>query len=66
MKAVELLNGQHNFSAFTTRQGREAMIKAKKNPIKNVKIGIFFISNQTSFCLKIKTVLLKKTRGFHA
>ena len=39
MEAIDLLNGEHDFSAFTTKQGRDEMIKKNKNPIKNVKIG---------------------------
>ena len=38
-KAIELCTGQHNFSAFTTKQGREQMVKDKKLPIKTLKFG---------------------------
>lgn len=34
-----MLNGVHDFSAFTTHKGREDMMKKKKNPIKEVKVG---------------------------
>ena len=33
-------NSQHNFSAFTTADGRQEIYKTKKNPIKTVRIGV--------------------------
>ncbi len=38
-KAIESLNGVHNFSAFTNSRGRQDMIEKNKNPIKDVKVG---------------------------
>ena len=40
LKALKLYNGQHNFSAFTTADGRQEMYKTKKNPIKTVRIEV--------------------------
>ena len=40
LKAINLFNGEHNFSAFTTKFGRNQMVINNKNPIKTVKIGI--------------------------
>lgn len=39
METIKVLNGEHDFSAFTTHQGRVEMIKKNKSPMKNVKIG---------------------------
>ncbi len=39
IRAMNLYNGQHNFSAFTTKTGRYDMIKSRRCPIKHVKIG---------------------------
>ena len=41
LKAIDLYNGKHDFSAFTTQFGRKDMIKHNKNPVKTVKIGIY-------------------------
>lgn len=40
VKALNLYNGQHNFSAFTTGDGRVAMQKDNRCPIKSVRIGV--------------------------
>lgn len=40
LKALALYNGQHNFSAFTTADGRQEMHKSKKNPIKTVRAAV--------------------------
>jgi hypothetical protein len=38
---MNCFNGQHNFSAFTTKSGRFEMLKNQRCPIKTVKIGKF-------------------------
>lgn len=40
LKAVELVRGQHNFSAFTTTQGRLDLIKHNRNPVKTLRIQV--------------------------
>ncbi|RMZ94621.1 tRNA pseudouridine synthase-like 1, partial [Brachionus plicatilis] len=45
-EAIKLFNGHHNFSAFTTKQGRVEMIDKNKNPLKLVDIKLKSINNQ--------------------
>ncbi len=40
VKALDAYNGQHNFSAFTTADGRLEMNKQQKIPIKVVRIKV--------------------------
>jgi hypothetical protein len=47
VKAMNCFNGQHNFSAFTTKSGRFEMIKNGRCPIKTVKIGKFYLILKT-------------------
>jgi tRNA pseudouridine(38-40) synthase len=42
MQAIEKLNGKHDFSAFTTKQGRTEILEKQKNPIKDVQFQIYF------------------------
>ena len=46
ISALEKLNGRHDFSAFTTKQGRDEMNEKKKVPIKNVEINCTLNSAQ--------------------
>jgi tRNA pseudouridine(38-40) synthase len=46
LKAVDLVRGQNNFSAFTTIQGRLDMMKHKRNPVKTLKINVNLNENE--------------------
>ena len=49
-----LFNGQHNFSAFTTKVGREEMKKYGQCPVKTVKIS--------KLTLKIDLLFIRQKR----
>ena len=44
--AIEKLNRKNDFSAFTTKQGRDEVLKYQLNPVKSVKVG-----KSNHFCL---------------